>query len=160
MNIRKFAPTAIIAAFATMIVGAQTQPAWAVPSTPMIDKGFEEALIKHFSNRFYNRIDATDEQRQKLSGILNKRAAETRPLREQVRVEASKLSDMMADDKVTDEQILTESQLLKGMRDKLMDERVQSALQVRAVLTSAQRAQISDRINGFLTGQWKSRLAR
>jgi len=156
MVIKQLAP-ALVAAVAAFTIG---QAAMAAPALPLIDKGFEEALIKHFSNRFYNRIEATDEQRQKLTEIISKRAAETRPLREQVRAEAVKLNELMANDQATDDQITAEAQVLRSMRDKLMDERVQSALQVRAVLTSSQRAQISQRISGLLTGQSKPHLAR
>jgi Spy/CpxP family protein refolding chaperone len=142
---------------AIAITALSAQAALALPGAGLIDKPFEESLIKHFSNRFFNRIDASDEQRQKLSSIITQRASETRPLREEVRAELVKLNGMMADNKSTDQQIAAEAQVLKGLRDKLMDERVQSALQIRAALTPEQRAQVSDRINGFLTGQWKHR---
>jgi Spy/CpxP family protein refolding chaperone len=160
MKLERNLAGALVGVTAAIVLAGMGMPALAAPAMPLIDKGFEESLLKHFSKRFYNRIDASDEQRQRLSEILNKRANETRALREQVRAELVKINAMMGEDKTTDEQIVAETQVLKSLRDRLMDERVQSALQVRAALTSGQRAQISQRLNGVLTGDWKAQLAK
>ena len=124
-------------------------------SDPLIDKDFEDALLKHFQKRFFTRIDATDAQRGKLSSILQNRMTATRPLREKLREEAVTLTDMMAKDDTTDDQIAQQAAVIRGLRDQLGDERLKTVLQVRSVLTSAQRQQISDKLRGLLTGEFK-----
>lgn len=141
-------------------VGNMAQPVLASTGEAMklVDKPFEECLIKHFQVRFFNRIDADVAQREKLSGIFVKRAEETRPLREQLRQGLLELNELMAQEGATDEQIIEKAHQVRDIRNKVMDERLKSALQVRAVLSQAQRQFISDKISGLITGQWKSRL--
>ena len=127
-------------------------------SAPLIDKPFEDAVIKHFQKRFFNRIDASADQRQKLSAIIGQRADETRPVREQLRRKVLELNQMMVTDGVTEEQLVAKSHEVRDIRSQLMDDRFQSMLKVRAVLTPEQRKQISERVSGIITGQWHSRL--
>jgi Spy/CpxP family protein refolding chaperone len=133
---------------AMVVAGAKSED-------PLIDQSFEESMLKHFEKRFFNRIDATDTQRGKLSSILENRLTATRPMREKLRQEVLVLTDLMDKDDATDAQISQQVAVVKGIRDQLADGRLTTALKVRAELTPAQRHQVSDRIRGFVSGDFK-----
>lgn len=143
--------TPVLVAFATPTLAGNTS------AGPLIDKEFETALRKFVSKRFFNRIDATDEQREKLSKIMADTAEETRPTREELRQGLVSLNNMMADDKSSDEQIKTKIQELRALRDKLQDKRMASLLEARKVLSPEQKQKIQTRINDLLTGNFKPR---
>ncbi len=149
-------------AVATAVIAGSAQPVSAADGSDskLIDKPFEQCLIKHFQTRFFNRIDASPKQRQKLGAIFARRSEETRPVREQLRQGYLELSEMLAKEDATDEQLTAKAHEVRGLRDKVMDERINSVLEARAVLTPAQRRQISDKISGLISGQWKHSLAR
>lgn len=131
------------------------QASFAAPNAgagTLIDKDFEMALRKFVSKRFYNRIDATDEQRAKLDSIWMSTMEATRPQREQLRQGALELSNLIAGDEATDEQITQKVQQLRALHEKVMDQRIDSLLQARKVLTAEQRAQINERITQVITG--------
>lgn len=124
-------------------------------SDPLVDKGFEEAMLKHFEKRFFNRIDATEDQRGKLTSILQDRIAATRPLREKLRQEVLNLTDLMDKSDATEAQISQQAGVVKGIRDQLADQRLTTALKVRSVLTAEQRHQVSGRIREFVSGDFR-----
>ncbi len=132
------------------------QASYAAPRG-LIDKDFELAVRKFVSKRFYNRIDATDEQRQKLDSIWMGTMESTRPAREEVRQGALQLSALMATDDATDEQITEKAHELRALHQKVMDQRLDSVLKARKVLTKAQRAQVNERISELITGGLKPR---
>jgi Spy/CpxP family protein refolding chaperone len=118
----------------------------------LIDGDFEEAMLKHFERRFFKRIDATDEQRTTMSEIFLKQMQSSRSQREAIRRKLIDLSDFIAADGSTDEQIKEKVAELRTMHEKLMDTRVDTALKVRQVLTPEQRKTIADRIANLLSG--------
>ncbi len=126
-------------------------------ATSLIDKDFEVALRKFVSKRFFNRIDASDEQREKLSKIMADTQDETRPAREELRRSLLDLNDMMADSKTSDEAIKNKVKELREKREKLQDRRLSALLEARKVLTDEQKEQIRERINGLITGGAKPR---
>lgn len=129
------------------------QPVWAGnPAQKLIDAEFEDALRKHFQKRFFNLIEATDEQREKLSSLLAQRMNETRPMREELRQGAVELSQLMAKNDVTDEQIVGKAHELRDLRNKIMDERLSTVLKVRANLTQQQRQTLSDKVINLISG--------
>jgi Spy/CpxP family protein refolding chaperone len=121
-------------------------------ATGLIDKDFETAVRKFVSRRFYRRINASDEQRQKLDSIWTSTMETTRPERERLRQGLLELSDLMASDAATDEQISQKAHELRAMHEKINDQRLDSILKARKVLTPEQRkkvhARIADRISG------------
>ena len=143
----------VTAAAATLCLGAAVmQPASAADSdgVPAIDKPFEDAVVKHFQKRFFDRIDASAEQRKKLTEIIGKRVEESRPVREELRQKARELKQMMSGDSATDEQLRSKAGEIRALRSQLMDARFETLLQVRAVLTPDQKEQISKRISAIL----------
>lgn len=131
------------------------QVADAAPPSSLIDKDFEVALRKFISKRFYNRIDASDDQRQKLDSIWTGTMETTRPAREELRQGALQLSALMASDEASDEQITQKAHELRALHEKVMDQRLDSLLKARKVLNKDQRQQIHDRISQLITGGLK-----
>lgn len=133
------------------------QAAYAAPTTGLIDKDFEVAVRKFISKRFYNRIDATAEQRKQLDSIWMSTMEATRPDREAVRQDALELSALIATDDATDEQITQKAHELRALHQKVMDERLGGLLKARKVLTKEQRSKVHERITELVTGGLKPR---
>lgn len=133
------------------------QAAFAGPASVggLIDKDFETALRKFVSKRFFNRIDATDEQRAKIGSLFEKTMDETRPDREQFRQGLLELSNLMASKDATDEQIRQKVADVKAVKQKIQDKRLSTALEVRKILTVEQRQKIQDRVQNLITGNAK-----
>ncbi|MBS1955367.1 MAG: Spy/CpxP family protein refolding chaperone [Cyanobacteria bacterium SZAS-4] len=146
-----------------LALAAVTYPVWADDSTgakaPFVDKEFEGALRKHFQKRFFNFIDATDTQREQITALLDERMEVCRPQREKLKNEAIQLSEMMAGD-ASDEQVRNKLHELRDMRDKLMDERMTTALKVRNMLKPEQRKEVSDKIVALISGNGRTRMLR
>ena len=147
--------TAVLLLVPVLLGLAQASFAGPAGVGPLIDKDFETALRKFVTKRFFNRIEATDEQRTKLSGIFDKTMEETRPDREQFRQGLLDLSNLMASKDATDEQIKQKVADIKAIREKVMDRRLSTALEVRKVLTVDQRQKINNRIQDLVTGNVK-----
>ncbi len=148
----------------SMIVSVPLLVGFAAPTlagnataAPLIDKDFETALRKFVSKRFFSRINASDEQRDKLSKIMTETADETRPAREELRQGLLSLNNMMSDEKSSDEMIKAKVQELRALREKVQDKRMSALLEARKILSSEQKQQIHSRINDLLTGNIKAR---
>lgn len=148
----------IVAVMAPVCIGIATPSQAGTPgSAPLVDKEFEGALRKFISKRFFNRINATEEQREKLSKIMADTQEATGPSREEMRQCLVDLNAMMADTKNTDDQIKAKVKELRALHEKVQDQRLASVLEARKVLNPEQRQQIQTRINELLTGGLKPR---
>jgi Spy/CpxP family protein refolding chaperone len=129
--------------------------------SPFVDKDFEVALANHIEKRFFARINATDDQREKISAVVSARMEVTRPLREDLRSGALELTEMMGAD-TSDATLMEKAHNLRDKRDRLAEERLQTILKVRALLTPDQRKQVCNRIADAITnglgGQLMKRL--
>lgn len=133
---------------------SQFLPAWAdkTVARALVDPELEIALSNHFKKRFFNLIEATDDQQNKLSSILTKQLEDARPLRAQIKEDLLDLSDLMADESSTDEVIKKKVSEIKELREQIQDKRLNSILSARAILTADQKRIVSQRMKGFLTG--------
>jgi Spy/CpxP family protein refolding chaperone len=129
-------------------------PAALADNKPLIDKEFEYALNKHISRRFCSRINASDEQREKIAALFAATMEQSRPLREEVRSGLLDLSALAASDAATDEQITRKVADLRAVREKIANERLSAALKLRKILTHDQRKQMHDRVTELLTGSF------
>jgi Spy/CpxP family protein refolding chaperone len=121
-------------------------------TAPLIDKDFEVAMRKFVTKRFYNRIDATDDQRQKLDALFAGTQEKTRPLREQLRQGLLDVSELSASNDATDEQILAKVKELRAIHEQVSDARIDAMLKARKVLTAEQRQMINKRVSEAITG--------
>ena len=164
MKRKRFIATAI-ALTSTLAVSTlvATYPVWAGDgvgsAAPFVDKEFEVALRKHFEKRFFNFIDASDSQREQITSLLNERVEACRPQREKLKSEVIELSQMMASD-ASDEQLKNKLHEVRDTRDKLMDERMATALKVRTLLKPEQRKAVTDKIVALLNGDGRARMLR
>lgn len=124
---------------------------------PLIDKDFEIALRKFVSKRFFNRIDASDEQREKLSKIMAETQDETRPKREQLRQGMLDLSSMYSDGKSSDEVIKAKVKELRELHEKIQNRRLDAALAARKTLTAEQMQKMHGRLSQLISGGIKPR---
>lgn len=124
---------------------------------PLIDKDFEIALRKFVSKRFFNRIDASDEQREKLSKIMAETQDETRPKREQLRQGMLDLSSMYSDGKSSDEVIKAKVKELRELHEKIQNRRLDAALAARKILTAEQMQKMHGRLSQLISGGIKPR---
>lgn len=130
---------------------SQASSARDVAAAVSIDKDFETCVRKFVSRRFYHRIDATEVQKEKLDAIWSATMDSTRPEREQLRRGLLELSDLMAQDDATDEQITQKAHELRALHEKIQDERLISVLKARKVLTQEQKKKLHDRLTDALT---------
>lgn len=144
--------TLIIPVTATCLV---SPAALAAPAAQggLIDRDFEVAIRKFATRRFCNKIDATDDQREKITTIVSTTMDKTRPAREHLRQGVLDLSSLLAAGETTDEQIKAKVDELQQLRQNLADSRVQSLLEVRKLLTADQRQQLNARVQELLTGK-------
>ncbi|MBY0357618.1 MAG: periplasmic heavy metal sensor [Candidatus Obscuribacterales bacterium] len=127
-------------------------------NTQLIDKDFEISVRKFISKRFFNRINASDEQRDKLSKIFADTQEQTRPEREKLRQGMLELSGMIADSNTEEQAITNKVQNLRELHNKIMDTRVASALAARKILSPEQRQKIHGRISDLITGGARPKL--
>ncbi len=139
---------------ASGFAASQLLPAWAGKSVSqaLIDPELEQALSSHFKKRFFNLIDASEDQKSQLSSLLSKQLDDARPIRTQIRENLLDLSDLMASDSASDEAITKKVQEIRDLREQIQDKRLSTVLKARAVLTKEQRQIVSNRVKGFLTG--------
>jgi Spy/CpxP family protein refolding chaperone len=154
---------AIALTSAFVVAGMAVHPVFAVDdggkSAPFVDKEFEAALRKHLQKRFFNLIDASDSQREQITSLLDESREAVRPQREKLKSEAIELTELM-EGSSSEEQIRAKVQELRSLRDKLMDDRLTTALKVRALLKPEQRKLVSDKIVSLLNGSGRARMLR
>ncbi len=155
-EVNKAAKPAIIVAGLLAIAGtaSQFQPAWAgkALSAALIDPDLEQALKNHFEKRFFNLIDASEEQKTKLDGLVTKQIEAARPLRQQIRENVMDLADMMADANASDDSIRKKVEDIRAIREQIQEKRLNMLLEARTVLTADQKKVVANRLKGFLTG--------
>jgi Spy/CpxP family protein refolding chaperone len=149
-------PTVILVGLLTVVGLSVSQfvPAWAgkTMTQALIDPELEQALSNRFKKRFFNLIDASEDQKTKLSDLLSRQLDDARPLRDQIRENLLDLSDLIADEKTSDETIRNKVHEIQELRGKIQDKRLNTILEARAVLNKDQKKIVSNRLKGILTG--------
>lgn len=149
--------TVIAAASLAIVAGAFIAPnlpslaGTPTAASPIIDKDFEISLRKFLAKRFFKRIDATDEQKEKLSKIMEETQEETRPDREELRQKARALAEMMQDSKSSDDDIKAKVKELRALHEKVQDRRLTALLAARKILTEEQKQKIHERLKNLVS---------
>lgn len=147
-----------LGALSLVSFGRFTAPVFAGDAVaPLIDKDFEQCLSRKLQSRFYNLIEASDEQKEKIQALLSSGQESSRPQREEFRSGLAELADMMSSDAADDKQIKEKVQKLRAMHEKIMDGRLDTALKVRSMLTVAQRKAVGERVSSLISGRYKYR---
>jgi Spy/CpxP family protein refolding chaperone len=111
-------------------------------------------LRAHMQNRFFKGINATVDQKEKLSELFKSTMEQNRETRVQVKNQFASLIDLFADGKASDDQIRKQFEDLKASREKLAAKRLDLALKVRTILTPDQLKLVGDRFKNRMEN-WK-----
>jgi Spy/CpxP family protein refolding chaperone len=116
------------------------------------DQDWSNCLRKHFEKRFFKRIDATKDQQEQLSALIENAAKENEGMRAEIREKALALVNSFGDGNDSDDHLRQQVAELRTLHEKLMDKRLETVLQIRAVMTPQQRKVVMDRIKLRLDG--------
>lgn len=154
---KKIVTLAALVAIIPLSLGilAPTQAGPTSVAGSLIDVEFEGALRKFVIKRFCNRIQASDEQKAKINQLAATTQEDTRAQREELRQGLLSLSDMMANNEVSDEAITKKAHELREIKEQVMDRRLKSLLELRKILTAEQRQQVNNRLHSAISGGLK-----
>lgn len=114
-----------------------------------VDPARVEAHVDWMLKRFYSRIDATDEQKQKIGPIVQAAAKDLLPMREQLRAargKAAALLEAPTVDRAAVEQLRLDQMKLADDASKRL---TQALADTAEVLTPAQRRELAERLGRF-----------
>ena len=138
--------------------GWSLEPTYAQHTHVSVGDGDSEdwanCLRVHMQNRFFKRINATDDQREKLSALFKNTMEQNRETRMQVKSQFEALIDLFTDSKASDDQIRKQFEELKSTREKLVEKRLDLALKTRTILTPDQLKLVGDRFKSRMS-DWK-----
>lgn len=144
-----------LTAGAIMLAAGSNLAAWAEKTSDTLlisqaqvasnDPEFEEALVKHVLKRFFNRIDANDSQKKEISELVNNKRVANQAKRAALKAgmkdflsSASSLDNSASSDAT----LRAKAKELRAMHEELMDDRLESFLKVRALLSSEQKEKL------------------
>lgn len=116
------------------------------------DPEFEDAVVKHILKRFFNRIDANDSQRKEISELVKNKRTANQAKREALKagikdfLSAATSLDNSESSAAT---LRTKAKELRAMHEELMDDRLESFLTVRALLSSEQKEKLHNTCKTF-----------
>jgi len=125
-------------------IAQETEPQTNV--TLQEDQELTRALLKHFEKRFFNRIEATSEQREKISKILESKLKLSRQNRLTLRRGMKDLTKMACDPKAKASNIEAKAHELQRLRSEMSEARLQTMLEVRALLSEDQLSKMGKRL--------------
>jgi Spy/CpxP family protein refolding chaperone len=115
------------------------------------DPEFEQAMLKHFEKRFFKRIEATAEQQDKISKLLEAKLAANREKRLATRQALADLLKLVGDAQAGDEAIMAQAKKARALRAEMADQRLKTFLEVRAMLSEDQKRLLGERLKQVST---------
>ena len=109
------------------------------------DPEFEEALVKHVLKRFFNRIDASESQKSEISELVNNKRVANQAKRAALKAgmrDFLSLASSLDNSANSDATLRTKAKELRAMHEVLMDDRLESFLKVRALLSNEQKEKL------------------
>ena len=94
-------------------------------------------------DRLMQNIDLSDEQSQQIKAIEEESKATADEIKQQMRLQHEQMKDLMASD-ASVEEIRSQYQEAQGLRQQMSDNRFETMLEIREVLTPEQRSQIAE----------------
>lgn len=137
-----------------LLAGAHTAMAQEESQTNEIkieesDPEFEQAVLKHFEKRFFKRIEATSEQKDKIDKLLTGKLSENRSKRQACKKAVKELLAMVADPASSEDSIRAQAEKARSIHSELSQDRLNTFLAVRAMLTESQKKQLGDRLKNL-----------
>lgn len=106
------------------------------------DPEFADALVKHILKRFYSRIGATEVQKTEITElVISKRAANAakrKALKDGLK-DFMQSSSSMDNSSQSDQSLRDKAHTLRAMHEELMDDRLETFLKIRAMLSAEQK---------------------
>ena len=147
----------ILLAAATLVFvsGAISAPLLAKPASQasfqeMDDERWVKCLKARIESKVFKAIDASEEQKTSLAKIVDETIETNKPLRSQLKEKATALTEGMADDNMTDEQLRSIWNEVRSLRAKISENREESLLKARAILNTKQRKILASRIEALI----------
>lgn len=109
------------------------------------DSEFRNALVKHVLKRFYNRIEASDEQKKEISEIVDNRMVANQSKRQAMRAgikDFFNLSATLDNSQNSAAALKAKAHELRLAHQQLMDDRLETFLKIRALLSDEQRQKL------------------
>lgn len=110
------------------------------------------AIKNHILNKFFKLIEASDEQKSSINTLVTKQMDYATPIRQKMKAHGIKIADMVADESVSDEQLLSEIEKVNSLKDQIAERRRKNILKIRSLLTKDQKEIVSLKIKSRLTG--------
>ncbi|MBX9938212.1 MAG: Spy/CpxP family protein refolding chaperone [Candidatus Obscuribacterales bacterium] len=117
------------------------------------DPEFRQALIKHLQKRFFKKIGATDEQKEKIGALINSKIEANQSKRAELRKELESFADLVSNPGTDEQTIRDKAMVLRKLHQNLMDDRLETMLAVRAMLNDEQKAKLGTRLKALLNGE-------
>lgn len=117
------------------------------------DPEFRQALIKHLEKRFFKKIGATEEQKEKIGALINNKIEANQSKREELRKGLESFADLISNPGTDEQTIRDKAMVLRRMHQNLMDDRLETMLAVRAMLTDEQKTKLGTRLKAILNGE-------
>jgi len=114
------------------------------------DPEFRQALIKHMQKRFFKRIGATEEQKEKIGALIDKKVEANQGKREELRKGLESFATLISSPGTNEQAIRDKALALRKLRESLMDDRLETMLSIRALLDDEQKAKLGKRIKAIL----------
>lgn len=106
------------------------------------DAEFQKACVKHGLKRFFQNIGASDEQKTKITSLVESKFAENKEARQKLRAGFKEILTLAQDDSISNEEIKSRVESLKTMHNQMMNERLDTLLQIRGMLDKEQKAKL------------------
>ncbi|MFA6207884.1 MAG: Spy/CpxP family protein refolding chaperone [Candidatus Obscuribacterales bacterium] len=116
------------------------------------DPEFEAAVVKHLLKRFFNRIDASESQRTEISEIVESKRQANRSKRDALKAAMKEFLSSAAsldNSETSNDSLRAKAKVLRTMHEELMDDRLESFLKVRSLLSSEQKEKLHNNCKSF-----------
>ena len=111
------------------------------------DGNWQKHIVERIERRIFRIIHASEDQKSKLTSILDNTFEQNTELRNELKSKVLELSKAYADDSVSNEQIKDRLTAIEEVRAKLRTKRVDALLSARGILSVKQRQILSERIS-------------
>ncbi|AFY70875.1 protein of unknown function Spy-related protein [Thalassoporum mexicanum PCC 7367] len=143
-----------IAAFAAPILSQNMAMAQEFEQ-PLLAQGFEGPEAGRRGGRLLEELDLSDAQKQEIKEIHDRGRSQSQSLREQLRQEQEELKNLMTGT-ASESAIRSQFNQVKSLRTQLADIRFDHMMEVRAVMTPAQRQEFAQLMEERRE-QWRGR---
>jgi len=107
-----------------------------------VDPEFADAVVNHLLKRFFNKIDATERQRSEITNLVVSKRVANAAKRKALKTEMKDFMQSTAEldnSSQSDKTLREKAHTLRAMYEELMDDRLETFLKIRTMLTAEQK---------------------